>query len=159
MLARQPRLDAAVLASSLLALGFLTVFGAVKRGSLGEAAFVVALLGVGPLVLAVLYVRSRARAAEPGATIALAAGLLLLTMVVGGVTGSTFAADTALGLAATASGIWIARRATVICGLAITVSTLSLYALGAPENLVPIVTGGLLMAGGALLRAEARAAQ
>lgn len=157
MLARQPRLDAAMLASSLLALGSLTVIGALKRGSLGEAAFVIALLGVGPLVLAVLYVRSRARAAEaPGATVALAAGLLLLTMVVGGVTGSTFAADTALGIAATLSGFWIARRGTVACGLAITVSTLSLYALGAPESVVPIATGLLLMAGGLLVRAEAR---
>jgi GNAT superfamily N-acetyltransferase len=146
--------ERALVASALLVLGTLTVVSAGKRAAEGEQAFALFLLVTAPIAIVVICHRARAKIARQR-IYALACALLalfLLTMTVGGVTGSAFAADLALAAAVALWGLLVRAPALIACAGTIAVSMGLLLAVGAPQAAAPAVTGTALAVTGLLLR-------
>ena len=142
----------AVLAAGMVTFGALTLVAAGKRALEGEAAFGLFLLITGPIALVALHLWFRKR--EPVIARATPAFALLfaLTMAVGAATGSTFAADAALGAAMTAGGLALRIPGVTLAGALVATATAALYLTGAPEAVVPASTGAALLAVGVMLR-------
>ena len=144
--------------AALLLFGALTIASAAKRELEGPTAFIAFWSLAAPAASVLLWIRVR-RSAAPLATAAVAAAtvLIVLTFAVGAATGSSAAADTALGLGLMAIGTAAGLRLLVACGATIASLALLLAVLG-PESeaLVPAVTGSALMAWGIAGRGAGR---
>src|SRR5918999_725669 len=144
--------------AALLLFGALTIASAAKRELEGPTAFIAFWSLAAPAASVLLWIRVR-RSAAPLATAAVAAAtvLIVLTFAVGAATGSSAAADTALGLGLMAIGTAAGLRLLVACGATIAFLALLLAVLG-PESeaLVPAVTGSALMAWGIAGRGAGR---
>src|SRR3712207_5340100 len=111
----------AILASSLSVFGALTLTAAAKGAIEGPAAFGIFLLVTGPLAVAALGYSHRSRLARRSLYVVSLGFLAVfgLTMAVGAITGSAFAADLVLASVLATCGVVSGIRGLALCGAAV----------------------------------------
>ena len=138
----------ASLAPALLLFGALTVVAAGKHAIEGAAAFLVVFAVATPPLLWYLHRLATAVAAIAGL-------LVIVTFVVGGVTGSTAAADATLGCVLALLGGAVGSALVAACGLAMATAAVVLgAAAGAPDAAIALSTGTLMLAAGGIALAR-----